>query len=132
MKKRVGDIKDIEIGQRIRALRLERGVSQTQLAGHLGASFQQLQKYERGTNRVSAGRLQRIAEFFDVPITYFYDQPDSQPGRAAAAPGATENGLPYLTTRGAIRLLRAYSGISQRGPKTALVLLAEYLSKSGA
>jgi transcriptional regulator with XRE-family HTH domain len=124
MKKRVGDFKDTEIGQRIRALRLERSVSQTQLGKHLGVSFQQLQKYERGTNRVSAGRLQRIAEFFRVPITYFYDGT----GEAPKA-GTSDSGLSYLTNRGAVRLLRAYSSISTRGPKTALVVLAEYLSK---
>src|ERR1700674_2142829 len=70
--KRSGDPRDTEIGRRIRALRLERGLSQTELGNLLGVTFQQIQKYEKGANRVAAGRLQRVAESLDVPITFFY------------------------------------------------------------
>ena len=63
---------DIEIGRKIRALRLERGLSQSNLADGIGLTFQQVQKYEKGTNRVSAGRLQRIAEMLKIPVTFFY------------------------------------------------------------
>jgi transcriptional regulator with XRE-family HTH domain len=59
------------IGQRIRARRLERHVTQEGLADHLGITFQQVQKYESGTNRVSASRLQQIANFLQVDINYF-------------------------------------------------------------
>src|SRR6266705_3147392 len=69
--KRSGDPRDAEIGKRIRARRLERGLSQTELGQRLGVTFQQVQKYEKGTNRVGAGRLQRVAEILDVPITFF-------------------------------------------------------------
>ncbi len=60
------------IGQKLRALRLDRGLSQSELGGMVGVTFQQLQKYEKGTNRVSAGRLARIATALDVPVTAFY------------------------------------------------------------
>src|SRR5947207_5598420 len=72
MKKRSGDPRDVEIGKRIRALRLERGLSQTELGALLDVTFQQVQKYEKGANRVAAGRLQRISEALEVPITFFY------------------------------------------------------------
>ncbi len=58
--------KDVEIGQRIRAQRLNRSMSQTELADRLGVTFQQVQKYEKGVNRVGAGRLEQIAEALGV------------------------------------------------------------------
>jgi transcriptional regulator with XRE-family HTH domain len=61
-KKRRAGAADVEIGRKIRALRLERGLSQTDLADGIGLTFQQVQKYEKGTNRVSAGRLVQIAD----------------------------------------------------------------------
>src|ERR1043165_2050761 len=70
-KRRAGP-EDVEIGRKIRALRLERGLSQSNLAEGIGLTFQQGQKYEKGTNRVSAGRLQRIAEMLNIPVTFFY------------------------------------------------------------
>src|SRR5436305_3358938 len=70
--KRRATAEDIEIGRKIRALRLERGLSQTGLADGIGLTFQQVQKYEKGTNRVSAGRLHKIAELLNTPIMFFY------------------------------------------------------------
>src|SRR5262249_22574510 len=64
-KRRAGS-EDVEIGRKIRALRLQRGLSQTSLADGIGLTFQQVQKYEKGTNRVSAGRLQKIADMLDT------------------------------------------------------------------
>jgi transcriptional regulator with XRE-family HTH domain len=73
-----GDV-DIELGRRIRLRRLEKGISQIELAGHLGVTFQQVQKYEKGTNRVGAARLQQIAEVLGVDIPFFYDGDGKQP-----------------------------------------------------
>ena len=122
MKKRRADEMDPAIGRRIRALRLERGLSQSTLARHLGVSFQQLQKYEKGTNRVSAGRLQKIAAFLDAPITFFYA------GATRRAPADVQDvAFTYLTTKGAVRLLRAYADIAVPQARGALVVLAEAL-----
>src|SRR5215207_8104106 len=66
------DPRDVEIAKRVRTLRLQRGMSQTELGGVLDVTFQQVQKYETGSNRISAGRLQQIAEVLAVPVTYFY------------------------------------------------------------
>src|SRR5947207_4257289 len=80
-KKRRAGAEDVEIGRRIRALRLERGLSQASLADGIDLTFQQLQKYEKGTNRVSAGRLQRIAEILNTPVMFFYDRTGTGPKR---------------------------------------------------
>jgi hypothetical protein len=60
---------EIELGKRIRLRRVEQNISQAEL----GVSFQQVQKYEKGVNRVGAARLQQIASALDVPVTFFYD-----------------------------------------------------------
>lgn len=77
---------DLEIGERIRASRLERNVSQQDLAGQLGITFQQLQKYESGANRVSASRLSDIATALGVAITEFLPSIGSQGGQTISAP----------------------------------------------
>lgn len=121
-RQRRAGVEDIEIGRKIRTLRLERGLSQSRLAVGIGLSFQQLQKYESGANRVSAGRLQRIAALLGVPVTVFYG--------ATGLPVKKNEGrdaFVYLQARGAVRVARAYSGISSRATKTALVVLVEAL-----
>src|SRR5256885_13574519 len=67
---------DVEIGQRIRARRMAKGMSQTELGNLLGVTFQQVQKYEKGVNRVGAGRLVRISEALDVPVSFFFGATD--------------------------------------------------------
>jgi transcriptional regulator with XRE-family HTH domain len=121
-KRRAGQ-EDIEIGRKIRALRLQRGLSQTSLADGIGLTFQQVQKYEKGTNRVSAGRLQRIADLLETPVMFFY----GGAGISAKKREKRNEGLAYLQTKGAMRLMRAYGEISSRATKYALVVLAESL-----
>jgi len=116
---------DIEIAHRLRALRLERGLSQSRVASQAGVSFQQFQKYEKGDNRISAGRLQRIAGALDVPVTAFY-------GVGATRREDRDYGFAYLRTRGAMRLVRAYAEIAGRGSRVALLALAEALAQRGA
>jgi DNA-binding XRE family transcriptional regulator len=123
--KRRATAEDVAIGERLRALRLDRGLSQSDLGSAAGVTFQQLQKYEKGTNRVAAARLARIADALNVPVTAFY----RAVGKRAQA---RAHGLPYLQTRGAMRLARAYAGMSARGSRTALVTLAEALAHKNA
>jgi transcriptional regulator with XRE-family HTH domain len=127
MKKRSGDPRDVEIGKRIRALRLERGLSQTELGALLNVTFQQVQKYEKGANRVAAGRLQRIAEALEVPITFFYSGNSVENGAADA--DNVDVGLGFLETAGAVRLVRAYSRISDPSMRRALVELTEKIAQ---
>ena len=121
-KRRAGS-EDVEIGRKIRALRLQRGLSQTSLAVGIGLTFQQVQKYEKGTNRVSAGRLQKIADMLDTPVTFFY----GGMGTAGKKHEKQTDGLAFLQTKGAMRLIRAYGEIKSRATKYALVVLAESL-----
>src|SRR5947199_10041525 len=84
--KRRATAEDIAIAQKLRALRLDRGLSQGDLAGKIGVTFQQLQKYEKGANRVSAGRLMRIAAALHVPVTAFYGARSLTRARALPTP----------------------------------------------
>jgi transcriptional regulator with XRE-family HTH domain len=73
---------DIHVGSRVRMRRILLGLTQMKLAARIGISFQALQKYEKGVIRVSASRLQRLAETMDVPVSYFFegaDAPESAP-----------------------------------------------------
>lgn len=69
---------DIYAGKQIRRLRKSRGFSQVALADALGVSFQQVQKYERGQNRITVGKISQIARFFNMPIIYFFEVPEEQ------------------------------------------------------
>jgi transcriptional regulator with XRE-family HTH domain len=126
-KKRRAGAEDIEIGRKIRTLRLERGLSQSRLADGIGLSFQQLQKYESGANRVSAGRLQRVAQLLGVPVTVFY----GATGPRVKKKEEQDDAFLYLQARGAVRVARAYAGISSRATKNALVVLVEALRDKG-
>jgi len=78
---------DVAIGARIRTCRELKRATQAQLANGCGVTFQQVQKYEKGTNRVAAARLYEIARFLDVPISYFYlDVDDRLRGEADTDP----------------------------------------------
>jgi transcriptional regulator with XRE-family HTH domain len=121
MTKKSPDQRDIELGRRVRALRLQRGMSQEKLADQLGITFQQVQKYEKGTNRIGAGRLQRIAEILEVPIADLY------PAQKLAG---TTNGemFEFLDTAASLRLVRAYARIRDPGVKNAVTHLVEIIA----
>ena len=112
---------DVEVGQRIRARRMAKGMSQTELGNMLGVTFQQVQKYEKGVNRVGAGRLVRVAEALDVTVSFFFGATDvgSQDTRAI---------LGFLDTSYSLRLLRAFSRIPQGEVQRAVVDLVESIA----
>jgi transcriptional regulator with XRE-family HTH domain len=118
---------DIEVGHRIRIERLARGLSQTALANQLGVTFQQVQKYEKGVNRVGAGRLTKIAEVLGIEVGTFFggkdilDTEEKTEGRGASP-------LKLLTVSGAFRLLRAYGDIEDSNLRRAIVDLVEQIS----
>ena len=126
MPRRSRDPRDLEIAKRVRALRLQRGISQTELGGVLDVTFQQVQKYETGTNRISAGRLQQIADVLDVPVTYFYAGTNGN-GPEPSEP-ANDGEFDLLQSAHAIRLVRAYSRIADRGVRLKLLKLAECIA----
>jgi transcriptional regulator with XRE-family HTH domain len=126
MKKRSRDPRDAEIAKRVRALRLQRGMSQTALGNALGVTFQQVQKYEKSRNRISAGRLQKIAEIFDVPVAFFYTGVDGAHAGPNAEPVEVE--FDFLQSRESVRLVRAYSRIKDGDVRLQLLKLAESLA----
>ena len=115
--------KDAEVGRRVRALRLERHMSQSTLGKHLGVTFQQIQKYERGANRIGAGRLHAISEIFGAPVSAFFAE-------------KKQSVLPTLYdlahSRGAVALLCAYDSIPDPKLKRTLVQLATAMASLAA
>jgi transcriptional regulator with XRE-family HTH domain len=98
-------------------------MSQTELAMQLGVTFQQVQKYEKGVNRVGAARLQRIAQALDVPISFFFSTADGNSQ-------SHESVMPFLETAYAVRLVRAFSHISDRELQRSVVDLIERIADS--
>src|SRR5215217_2152047 len=104
------DSVDVEVGQRIRIQRLQSKLSQTSLAEQLGVTFQQVQKYEKGVNRIGAGRLTKIADTLGVPVSRLLGlDEESEVTREGPSGGASP--LTLLTIPGALRLLRSYGKI---------------------
>jgi transcriptional regulator with XRE-family HTH domain len=120
---------DVEVGHRIRIERLSRGLSQTALANQLGVTFQQVQKYEKGVNRVGAGRLTKIAEVLGVPVSTFFSGKEVLEGEASKEGDATSP-LKLLTVSGAFRLLRAYADIEDTNLRRSIVDLVEQISSN--
>src|SRR5580692_9610485 len=112
---------DIGLGESIRARRLIAGMSQSDLAGRLGVSFQQIQKYENGTNRVGAGRLPQIAKIFDIPISALFD------ANAVTSPGESRGTVPVklIPDRNTLKLLTAFGGIAHHKIRHSLVELVD-------
>ncbi len=120
---------DVEVGHRIRIERLSRGLSQTALATQLGVTFQQVQKYEKGVNRVGAGRLTKIAEVLGVAVGSFFTGKEMLvDGQAKEGTGGESSPLKLLTISGAFRLLRAYAEIDDTNLRRSIVDLVEQIS----
>ncbi|MEM7650954.1 MAG: helix-turn-helix transcriptional regulator [Pseudomonadota bacterium] len=105
---------DVHVGQRLRLRRSLLGMSQEKLAEAIGLTFQQIQKYERGTNRISAGRLFDFSKILDVPISYFFEQANIE---SAAAFGMSDNeqegfdGEDVMSSKETLDLVRVYYSV---------------------
>ena len=110
----IADPVDVAVGARIRLLRKLRGLSQQALAEAAGATFQQIQKYERGANRVSASMLSRIAAALDTPVGEVF-------GETSQTSGAIDEVAALLAEPGALELLRAYVTLPRGPARAALV-----------
>ncbi len=115
---------DAHVGLRIRTARMAAGLSQERLGNALGVTFQQVQKYEKGVNRVGAGRLNDIARVLSVPVPYFFDK---LAGGDEA--GRHNDGLAAITealsTREGVRIARALARISEPALRRRLADLIE-------
>lgn len=126
MTKRVSPA-DIRVGQSIRAHRLIAGMSQSELAAELGVSFQQVQKYERGINRVGAGRLLEAARVFNVPINVLYEA-DADAFAGAATGGRAPVHL--ISDKSALKLLAALADITDRGIRHGVSQLVDVIARA--
>lgn len=126
MAKKSPDPVDVEVGRRIRIQRMARGMSQTELGKRIGVTFQQVQKYEKGANRVGAGRLTRIASVLEVPVSTFFGGSGTIGDQTTPAAGRSD--LEYLIQPGALRLLRAYGQIRPGALQRSIVVLVERLA----
>src|ERR1043166_2631908 len=107
---------DIAVGGNVRIWRMSKGLSQAQLANRLGVTFQQVQKYEVGANRIGTGRLVKIAGILGVPISALFE------GTAA---GSEPSLLALVSDRRSFRLARAFDAIEHDAFRVALVELVE-------
>jgi transcriptional regulator with XRE-family HTH domain len=117
---------DVQVGQSIRAHRLIAGMSQNELGDHLGISFQQIQKYEKGKNRVGAGRLRQMADVFKVPVNALFEpHADTSAGNGtSAAP------VKLVADRSTLKLLTAYRAITDRTMRRNIIQLIAGIAKS--
>ncbi len=102
---------DIHVGSRVRLRRTLLGMSQEKLGAALNLTFQQVQKYERGTNRIGSSRLYQLSRILDVPVSFFFD--DMPVSGHGGAPGLSEDGQETfdhenLSKRETLELVRAY------------------------
>ncbi len=120
---------DIEIGKRVRQARVAARLSQTQLGVQLGVSFQQVQKYEKGLNRIGGGRLYKIARVLGVKVTYFFDDVEHLLDPEAVPEGTIEVGAISDRT---FRAARALAEIPDENVKKRMLRLIDVLPKRKA
>mgnify|MGYP002856094930 CR=1 FL=1 len=130
---------DVHVGRRVRLRRTLIGMSQEQLGVALNITFQQIQKYERGSNRISASRLWDISEALDIPVSYFFDDmPDdakaNSPRRVRATGESTFETPPkdHMARRETLELVRAYYAIKHKSSRQYVVRLLRSMSTSPA
>jgi transcriptional regulator with XRE-family HTH domain len=121
---------DKHVGSRVRLRRMMLNMSQTKLGDELGLTFQQVQKYEKGKNRISASRLQQTADALQVPVTFFFEGAPSVPG-APQAKGASPSPAyvtDFLATRDGLALIKAFMRIKDTKLKRGVVNLVEEIA----
>lgn len=130
---------DVHVGSRVRLRRTLLGMSQEKLGEAIGLTFQQVQKYERGANRVGASRLYDLSRVLDVPVGFFFEDMSDDVARhspakthAAALSGLAEEPAPYepdpMAKRETLELVRAYYKIKDPAVRRRLFELAKALA----
>ncbi|MFL6799066.1 MAG: helix-turn-helix domain-containing protein [Xanthobacteraceae bacterium] len=114
---------DREIGRRLKMRRLHVGMSQGKLADALGLTFQQIQKYEKGVNRVGGGRLQEVARILDVPVSFFFDD-------IVGGSRDSSDVFPFLGTAYSLRMMKAFVRIRSQAIQRSAVELVEQIAGS--
>jgi len=123
---------DVHVGSRIRLRRNMLGISQEKLGESLGVTFQQIQKYEKGTNRVGASRLQAISSILNAPVAFFFEggpgsEPENDKG-GFAEDSQTSYVVDFLSTADGLQLNRAFVKISDPKVRRRIVDLVKSLA----
>lgn len=120
---------DAYVGQKLRERRLILGLSQQDIAGKVNVTFQQLQKYESGANRVSAGRLHELSTILNVPVSYFFDGYISpKPSKEAAKAPSAIDSPDVLKSRETLDLLHLYYKIEDKNLRAQLLAFTKQLA----
>jgi transcriptional regulator with XRE-family HTH domain len=130
MTKKTPNPTDKYVGSRVRMRRMMLGMSQEKLGDALGLTFQQVQKYEKGTNRIGASRLQQIAHFLQVPVSFFFEGAPDLPARPA---GTMEDPTPsyvsdFLATSDGLALTKAFMRIKDPKLRRRIVDLVSQIA----
>jgi transcriptional regulator with XRE-family HTH domain len=125
---------DRHVGSRVRMRRMMVGMSQEKLGEACGITFQQIQKYEKGTNRMGASRLHHIARVLDVPIEFFYEGASSDQGSNGPImiDGQSRSMTDFLATSEGLGLVRAFTAIKDPKVRLRIVDLAKAVADGGA
>jgi transcriptional regulator with XRE-family HTH domain len=123
---------DVHVGGRVRLRRMLIGMSQEKLGTALGLTFQQIQKYERGANRIGSSRLFRISQFLDVPVSFFFDDMSGVVGGGGGLreAGQTRFEADYFGRRESQELLRNYYRIGDTTVRKRLLSLVKAVAAS--
>jgi transcriptional regulator with XRE-family HTH domain len=124
---------DKHVGSRVRMRRMMLGMSQEKLGDALGLTFQQVQKYEKGTNRIGASRLQQISQILQVPVSFFFEGAPHLPGSPVAT-GMSEAPSPafvsdFLATSDGLALTKAFMRIKNAKLRRRIVDLVEQIAE---
>ena len=128
---------DAHVGGRVRLRRMMLGLSQEKLAEKLGLTFQQVQKYEKGINRIGASRLYELAQLLGVGVDFFYEDAPVGDGASHAAPGFAEKSsenyiVDFLNSREGLELNRAFTRITDPRVRRSIIELVRSLSDAPA
>jgi transcriptional regulator with XRE-family HTH domain len=121
---------DRHVGRRLRMRRKMLAVSQEQLADELGLTYQQVQKYERGANRIGAGRLQQISHILQVPVAFFFEGAPN----ASAPHGSNGSALSmaqiddFVSDLNGLRLIKAFTRIDNAAVRRRIVMLVQEIA----
>lgn len=124
---------DVHVGSRVRLRRMILGMSQEKLGEHLGLTFQQVQKYEKGVNRIGASRLFDLAQVLGVPVQFFYDEAPAGTSSGYAAPGFADRPaesyvVDFLSTKDGLELNKAFMRITDVRVRKSVVDLVRSLA----
>jgi transcriptional regulator with XRE-family HTH domain len=126
---------DAHVGSRVRLRRMLLGMSQERLGESMGLTFQQVQKYEKGVNRIGASRLFQISKILDVPVQFFFEEApytgDGNAARGIAEPDSEAFILEFLNSREGLELNRAFVKIGDPKVRKSVVDLVRALSGTG-